>query len=62
LIAIRQGGPTVWTGGAFGPEAGLIGLLAILLGSVLIVGWVRRTRGRVAWQTHLAEYAPPGMK
>jgi membrane protease YdiL (CAAX protease family) len=57
LIAIRQGGPTLWTGGAFGPEAGLIGLLAILLGSLLIVGWVRRTRGRVAWQTHLAEYA-----
>jgi len=62
LIAIQQGGPTLWTGGAFGPEAGLIGLLAILLGSVLIVGWVRRTRGRVAWQTHLAEYAPPVAK
>ena len=62
LIAIRQGGPTLWTGGAFGPEAGLIGLLAILLGSALIVGWVRRTRGQVAWQTHLTEYAPPEMK
>jgi membrane protease YdiL (CAAX protease family) len=62
LIAIRQGGPSLWTGGAFGPEAGLIGLLAILLGSVLIVGWVRRTRGRVAWQTCLAEYAPPVTK
>jgi membrane protease YdiL (CAAX protease family) len=58
LITVRQGGPTLWTGGAFGPEAGLMGLLAILLGSVLIVGWVRRTRGRVEWQTHLAEYAP----
>jgi membrane protease YdiL (CAAX protease family) len=62
LIAIRQGGPTLWTGGAFGPEAGLIGLSAILLGSALIVGWVRRTRGRVAWQTRLAEYAPTATK
>jgi len=62
LIAVRQGGLPLWTGGAFGPEAGLIGLLAILLGSALIVGWVRRTRGRVAWQTHLAEYAPPAAK
>jgi len=62
LIAIRQGGPPLWTGGAFGPEAGLIGLLAILLGSVLIVGWVRRTRGQITWQMHLAEYARPAQK
>ena len=62
FVAIRQGGPSLWTGGAFGPEAGLIGLLAILLGSVLIVGWVRRTRGRIEWQTRLAEYAPPVAK
>ena len=58
FVAIRQGGPALWTGGAFGPEAGLIGLLATLLGSALVVGWVRRTRGRVGLQTYLAEYAP----
>jgi hypothetical protein len=34
----------------------------MLLGSVLVVGWVRRTRGRVVLQTHLAEYAPPERK
>jgi hypothetical protein len=46
----------VWTGGSFGPEAGLIGLLAMLAGAVFIVGWVRATRGKVEMQTELAVY------
>jgi hypothetical protein len=62
FVAIQQGGPTLWTGGAFGPEAGLLGLLAMLLGSALIVGWVRRTRGQVVWQTRLAQYLSPGLE
>lgn len=60
LIAIRQAGPKLWTGGAFGPEAGLIGVLAIVLGSALILLWVRRTRGRIGLCTELAR-APEAM-
>lgn len=58
LIATRQTGPAVWTGGAFGPEGGLIGFAAILLGMLLLYGWVRWTRRQVRVQTELARYAP----
>ena len=59
FIAIEQGGPELWTGGAFGPEAGLIGLLAIGLGSLLTVVWVRRQYGRAELQDRLAQYTRP---
>jgi membrane protease YdiL (CAAX protease family) len=41
VIAVEGRGPAVWTGGAFGPEAGLLGVSAILLGTLAIVGYVR---------------------
>ncbi len=53
FIAIEQSGSTVITGGQFGPEAGLAGLAAILLGSLLIAGWVRWRYGRVQPFSHL---------
>jgi uncharacterized protein len=56
LITIQQSGPQLWTGGAFGPEAGLIGIAAIVIGSLLILLWVKSTRQRLAWQDSLAIY------
>lgn len=55
FLAIQQGGPLWATGGAFGPEAGALGLLAMALGSLLVVAWLRR-RGPVRWQERLAIY------
>jgi membrane protease YdiL (CAAX protease family) len=57
FIAIKQGGPDLITGGAFGPEAGIIGLAAMFIGSVLIVLWVRRQYGHIAIQERLAQYS-----
>jgi membrane protease YdiL (CAAX protease family) len=38
LIGLEQGGPALWTGGAFGPEAGMLGIIASCLGIALMLG------------------------
>lgn len=50
IFRIEQSGPTLWTGGAFGPEAGIIGMLALILGSVAIVGWVKFRYGKLRYR------------
>ena len=56
FIAIQQAGPQWATGGAFGPEAGVIGLVAIALGCLLTLAWLRWRTGKLRWRTELAEY------
>jgi len=59
LIATKLVGSEWLTGGAFGPEAGLMGLAAMLIGSLLTVLWVRRSRSRrLELKESLAVYEP----
>jgi hypothetical protein len=48
LFAIRQGGPTAITGGAYGPEAGVLGAAATVAGVLLILVWTRLRYGRTS--------------
>ena len=54
LVAINQGGPDWITGGAFGPEAGLLGILAMLLGGWLIILWEKHKHSKASIHDQLA--------
>jgi hypothetical protein len=41
LVNTTVNGPDLWTGGAFGPEAGLVSIPALLLGGVLVYLYTR---------------------
>jgi uncharacterized protein len=58
IFTINQSGPSLITGGAFGPEAGLIGIAAILIGCILTFFWLRRQGHSTDLQTRLAEFTP----
>lgn len=49
MITLQQNGPALWSGGDFGPEGGLIGTLAVLLGCASIALWSRWRAGSASW-------------
>ena len=58
FFSIEQGGPPLWTGGIFGPEAGLLEIAATVVGSCLIWLWVRVRSGKSVLQSSIADPPP----
>ncbi len=56
ILGVQQSGDALITGGDFGPEAGLIGVGAMVLGSMMTIVWVKARYGRA---TPLAALAQP---
>ena len=55
LLAVTDSGPTLWTGGAFGPEGGLVTLAALVVGAALVLAWLSLRGVPVRAQVRLAE-------
>ena len=55
LVATRQTGPDLWTGGPFGPEAGMLAPAVMLLGISLIALWTRTRTGKVSLHSPLTK-------
>jgi membrane protease YdiL (CAAX protease family) len=58
LVKIEQAGPEVWTGGKFGPEAGLLDIVATIVGGILVLAWVKSRDRQLALDVEIARYEP----
>jgi hypothetical protein len=58
MLNLTQGGPKLWTGGDFGPEAGLLCTISCTIALVVVAVWVRGAHGRLGYDTKLACYTP----
>jgi membrane protease YdiL (CAAX protease family) len=55
FLATKRTGPDLWTGGPFGPEAGLLAPAVMLLGIFLIALWTRLRTGKLSLDASIAE-------
>jgi membrane protease YdiL (CAAX protease family) len=55
MLSVRQTGPSLVTGGQFGPEGGLVVYLALAVGIALTWWWVRREEGAVRFRTEITK-------
>jgi hypothetical protein len=59
LVPLREAGPDLWTGGGFGPEAGLLGMLPSTAAGALFL-WLAWRKGQVRPPDWKRWGLPPG--
>ncbi len=57
FLVLDQQGPAMWTGGDFGPEGGLLGVIAVLVGILVVILYTRMTEHQL--QIHYAMASAP---
>lgn len=60
VFATEVTGPALVTGGAFGPEAGLVMAVPLALAVLVTAWWTRQSAGGVTIQTDIARFAADG--
>lgn len=55
FVSTESSGPELWTGGVFGPEAGLLVPIAIVIGTVATFLWVKFRHGKAGILASIAE-------
>ncbi len=58
LMTVARHGPALWTGGAFGPDGGLLVTLAFVLGLLPVLLYIRLRYGQTRLYAPLAAYTP----
>ncbi len=59
IIAIEQSGSNIWTGGAFGPEGGLVVTFAVVVGCSFVLIWYKILHKSIPLFTKMTEYNSP---
>jgi hypothetical protein len=59
IFSIQQFGPTLWTGGDFGPEAGLLGTIGLMISCAAFVLWNKFRYQQMERDPQLSEFPSP---
>jgi membrane protease YdiL (CAAX protease family) len=62
FIKIQQGGPSIWTGGVFGPEGGILGTISPVLGMAIIYIYLGLRNNKIGLFTQLSEPPAHGLR
>ena len=59
IFSIQQSGPTLWTGGDFGPEAGLLGTIGLMISCAAFILWNKFRYQQMEKDPRISEFPSP---